>query len=161
MKVPLADYGEAATISETIHMTYDMDNAAGAAGTYTAPFNVPAYAVIEDIIVSQITPWNAGTSAALDVGDAADPNGFYAAVNMKATDLVAGESLSFSHAGGKAGAYNSGTNTHWDARASSSDRVVTASLVTVGTATAGSTLITVVMAKNPGSVAERLQGTFA
>ena len=41
----------------------------------------------------------------MDVGDVADPNGYYAAINLKATDLLAGESISFALAGGKAGAY--------------------------------------------------------
>jgi hypothetical protein len=35
----------------------------------------------------------------------ADDDGFYTGVDLKATDLLAGESLSFAQAGGKAGAY--------------------------------------------------------
>jgi hypothetical protein len=41
----------------------------------------------------------------MTVGDAGNASGYFAAVNLKATDLLAGESISFDQAGGKAGAY--------------------------------------------------------
>ncbi|MFQ5471737.1 MAG: hypothetical protein ACE5FA_02465 [Dehalococcoidia bacterium] len=160
---PLNDYGECALIAESVRLTYNMQGAAGVAGTYTASIKVPAYAVIVDVIVSQLALWNAGTSAALNVGDDDDADGFYTAIDMKATDLLADESLSFSHPGAAAdaGAYVDGTATHITNRVSSSDRTVTATIVTAGSAaTTGDTIVTVVMARNVGSAAGRLTGSY-
>ena len=68
----------------------------GAAGVYTmAPVNIPAGATILDIKVKGTVLWGAGTSAALIVGDTEDPNGFYDAVDLKATDLLADEEANF------------------------------------------------------------------
>jgi hypothetical protein len=115
------------------------------AGIYTGAVPVPPGASILDIIVDAIAEWTAATSAALDVGDEADPDGHYAAVDLKATDLVAGESLSFAQSGGKAGAYNAGSNTHWLNRYSATARVISGVVTTVGeTGDAGRTRMTVV-----------------
>lgn len=114
------------------------------AGTYTGAVAIPAGATIVDIIVDQQALWAATTSASLEVGDAADPDGFYTAVDLKATDLLAGESLSFSHAGAERGAYFTGTNTHVNPRRTTAARTITATVVTVGAAGAtGRTLVTV------------------
>lgn len=110
------------------------------AGTYTADFTIPAGAEILDIIVIADALWTATTSASLEIGDyttagvAIDADGFYTNVNLKATDLLAGESLSFSQSGGKAGAYNTGTNTHWTNRRSATARLLRSRVVTVGAA---------------------------
>jgi hypothetical protein len=42
--------------------------------------------------------WDDATSASLDVGDTADPDGWFATVNVKATDLLVGEVLDISNA---------------------------------------------------------------
>lgn len=79
----------------------------GVAGPYTCTIPVPAGAVIEDIQVIPRVLWN-GTSATLNVGDTADPDGYFAAFDLKATDLLVGEMLSAKHGdlwGGKNGAY--------------------------------------------------------
>jgi hypothetical protein len=76
----------------------------GAAGVYSASFEVPAGAVLIDVIVHGVALWTAGTSATLIVGDSVDDDGIFTAVNLKATDLLAGESLSFAQNGGKYGA---------------------------------------------------------
>ena len=101
-----------------------------AAGVYTASIDVPAGSIIVDIIVNGVALWNNGTSATLKVGDATDDDGYYTAVDLKATDLLAGESISFSEAGGKAGAYIA--NSQVSPRYSASDRVVSAIITTVG-----------------------------
>jgi hypothetical protein len=75
------------------------------AGTYTGTVSVPAGATILDIVVNAVALWNTTTSAIMDVGDAGAATGYYTTVDMKATDLLAGESISFALAGGKAGAY--------------------------------------------------------
>jgi hypothetical protein len=75
------------------------------AGTYTGAVAVPAGATILDIIVNGVALWTNAGACTLKVGDATDDDGYYTGVDLKATDLLAGESLSFALAGGKAGAY--------------------------------------------------------
>lgn len=111
------------------------------AGTYTAEVDLPAGATIEDIIIHATAVWTAATSAALNVGDATDPDGFYTTVNLKATDLLAGESLSFAKAGGKEGAYI--TATHVLGRYAAAARTISGVVVSVGAGTAGRTRMTV------------------
>lgn len=120
---------------------------AGAAGTYTAGVVIPALSTILDIIVNGIALWTAGTAATLIVGDGTDPDGYYTAVNLKATDLLAGESISFALAGGKAGAYIA--NSQVSPRYAVAARTITASVTTTGTtATAGRTQIDVIYVTN-------------
>jgi hypothetical protein len=115
---------------------------AGAAGVYTADVALPAGATLIDIIVNGVALWGAGTSATLIVGDGTDPDGYYTGVNLKATDLLAGESLSFALAGGKAGAYIA--NSQVTPRYSAAARTITAEVTTVGTtATTGRTRVIV------------------
>lgn len=115
------------------------------AGTYTGSVSIPAGSTVHDVIVNGVALWDAGTSAAMDVGDAADPNGFFAAINLKATDLLAGESISFESAGGKAGAYIA--NSQVSPRYSASARVISGIVTSVGAGTAGRTRMTVVYSK--------------
>jgi len=132
-------------------ISYDDDGGA-AAGVYSISTIIPAGSYIQDVQVHTDTLWNSGTAATLIVGDSGDPNGFFAAVNAKATDLVANEVLSFYHLGGKEGAYvtdDNGVMTQY----SSSARTVSAEMTTTGTtATAGVTRIVVIWAKPTDSV---------
>ena len=114
------------------------------AGTYTADVTVPAGAYVLDIIVNGVVLWAAATSAAMDVGDVADPNGYYAAINLKATDLLAGESISFALAGGKAGAYIA--NSQVSPRYAAAERTISGVVTSVGAGTAGRTRMLVVYA---------------
>jgi len=120
------------------------------AGTYTATFNLPPKATLLDIVVEAEALWTAGTSAVIDVGDTADPDGYFSAVNLKATDLLAGESVSLGSTqvnGGDGAAYVIvGTSTHLSRRYSSAARVITATITSVGAGTAGRTKITVLCA---------------
>src|SRR5688500_18375064 len=54
------------------------------AGTYTGTISLPAGSRIIDIGCDGIALWDAATSASLIVGDAADPDGFFAATDVKA-----------------------------------------------------------------------------
>ena len=133
-------------ITEERVMSWDDNSGAGVAGVFTmVPIAIPAGATIQDIRVQGIALWNAGTSAVLLVGDTADPNGFYDAVNLKATDLLANETLSFDtmDAHGKAGAYLvQATNLRNAYRAAATN--ITAIITLVGTAaTTGETRILV------------------
>ena len=74
---------------------------------HTGTVALPAGAWLHDIRVTNQALWTGG-SAAMDVGDTADPNGYFAAVDLTATDLLVGEVLSTLESslwGGKEGAY--------------------------------------------------------
>lgn len=123
--------------------------AQGAAGVYTAEVDLPAGAMVHDIIVHAVALWTAGTSAALIVGDDADPNGFFDAVDLKATDLLAGESISFSEAGGQAGAYIA--NSQVAQRYSATARTISFEVTTVGTASSVGTTVCEVLYSAPAA----------
>lgn len=79
----------------------------GSGTSYTGTIPVAAGTLVLDIQFRSTVLWN-GTSAALDIGDDDDPNGYFAAVNLKSTDLLVGEVLSIASSenwGGKPGAY--------------------------------------------------------
>ena len=124
------------------------------AGVYTGSVTLPAGSTLVNVIVHAVALWDAVTSAALIVGDAADPNGFFDAVDLKATDLLAGEAIDFAHTGGVQGA-------DVDAPAAAvavrrrylvGARVVTGEVTSVGAGTAGRTRITVLYSKPATSV---------
>jgi len=120
-----------------LDLTLSADDA-DAAGVYTATIAIPAATIITDVGVHAVALWNAGTSATLNVGDA-DTDGIFAAFDMKATDLLAGEGITLYNAGGKGGADVSAT--HWNAGYLSTARNITFVLTTVGTApTTGETI---------------------
>ena len=122
------------------------------AGTYNGTVSLPAGAIIQDIIVHATALWTAGTSAAMDVGDydadgdPIDADGFFAGVNLKATDLLAGESINFSHTGGQEGAYldSPSADAHVEKRYSADARSIVGTVTSVGNGTGGRTLMTVV-----------------
>ncbi len=121
------------------------------AGVYTGSLTLPANALILDIIVNAEALWTAATSAVLNVGDATDDDGFFTAVDLKATDLLAGESISFVHSGTQQGADVDFIDTgaegvavlaggpHVRRRRLTTSRVVSATVTSVGAGTAGRT----------------------
>lgn len=117
------------------------------AGTYTGSVAIPAGATIVDIVVHGVALWTATTSATLIVGDGADNDRYYTGVNLKATDLLAGETLRFAAPGGKQGvdlADLSGAGAQMKNLYSASARTVSAVVTTVGAAgNAGRTRVTV------------------
>lgn len=116
----------------------------GGAATYTGAVALPAGATIVDIIVHATALWDNAGAVTMKVGDT-DDDGFYTGVNLKATDLLAGESLSFAHAGGKGGQYFAGTNTHITNRYSATARTINGIITTASTGgSAGRTRMTVV-----------------
>lgn len=114
------------------------------AGTYTGSVTVPAGATILDVIVHNTVLWAAATSATMKVGDATDDDGIFTGVNLKATDLLAAESINFDRTGGKEGAYLVGTATHWTTRYLATARVISGIITSVGAGTAGRTRMVVV-----------------
>lgn len=78
----------------------------------------------------------------MKVGDT-DDDGFYTGIDLKATDLLAGESLSFALAGGKAGAYIA--NSQVSPRYSATARTISGIITTASTGgSTGRTRMTVV-----------------
>jgi hypothetical protein len=131
------------------------------AGTYNADFFIPAGSILLDVFAHNEVLWAAATSAALVAGDfassvvdgvntigaAIDADGFIASTNLKATDLLAGESVNFDKHGGLASAYSTGgTSTHILERLSLVDRFVRFTITSVGAGAAGRTFVGVVFA---------------
>lgn len=113
------------------------------AGVYTGSVSIPAGATLLDIIVHAVALWDNSGTAVLKVGDVADDDGFFTAVNLKATDLLAGESISFDNAGGKAGADIA--NSQVSRRYLATARVISGIITTSSTGgSAGRTRMTVV-----------------
>jgi hypothetical protein len=117
------------------------------AGTYNFDVLLPAGAFITNVFVHNHVLWTAATSASLEVGDytnaatpvAIDADGFFTAVDLKATDLIAREGISLMAAGGVEGAYSAGTLTHWEDLYKATERIIRFSIVSVGAGTAGRT----------------------
>ena len=109
------------------------------AATYTGAIVIPAGAWITDIIVQNVAEWTAGTSAVMEVGDGDDPDGFYTDVNVKATELLIGQTISFAKTGGVEGAYFAGSATHINGLYNAAARTITGTIVSVGAGTAGRT----------------------
>ena len=127
-------------LSRSVTFTEDATNQ-----THTGDIEIPAGAVILDIIVQCVALWTA-TTASMIVGDGDDPDGFYTAVDLKATDLILGESIAFGTNGGSVvGAYSASSGTHWENQYRAAKRTITG-VITVGTpaTTAGRTRLIVV-----------------
>ncbi len=106
-----------------------------AGGTYTASVTVPPLSWLIDVRIYGAVLWDAATSATLKVGDGVDDDGWYIGINLKATDLLANEALTFLSAGGKPGAYLDLTTGKRKTMWSSLERVVSGRITTVTTAT--------------------------
>lgn len=122
------------------------------AGVWTGTVLLPAGSTLLDVVINGVALWDSETSATMIVGDGTDPDGYFTAVDLKAADLLAGESLSFALAGGREGAYiaNSQVSPRYAAAARSVIGVVTK----VGdTGSAGRTRMTVYWSYNPNAVA--------
>ena len=111
---------------------------AGAAGTYTGSVTVPAYAWLLDIKIYNLTYWGAGTNALMDVGDVADPNGWFAGISLKATDIVDyttgthAEVIDFNNPGGKEGVYLVSATGERELMFATTARVITGLVTTTG-----------------------------
>jgi len=124
------------------------------AGTYTGTVVIPAGATLIDVIVHADALWTAGTSATLIVGDTVDDDGIYTAVDLKATDLLAAESLSIAFPAGQFGAdvvvdYTSVATigaSYVKRRQLSTERTLQAKVTSVGAGTAGRTRVTFIYA---------------
>ena len=130
----------------------------GDAGSYAASVTLPAGAFIDDIRIESTALWDDSTSASLEVGDVADPNGFFTAVNLKATDLLVDEVIRFDSQGGQHGAYLVTATGELNSY-SATERVITGTVaVGAGGGSAGETFVRIFyhVAKPTGIV----QGLF-
>ena len=114
-----------------------------AAGVYTGSVTVPADAWLLDIKIWNDVYWTAATTAAMIVGDVGDPNGWYDAIDLKATDIVAGadaEVIDFNNPGGQEGLYLVTATGERAEMYSASARIITGEITTTGaTGNAGRT----------------------
>jgi len=125
---------------------------AGAAGTYTGSVTVPAKSWLLDIKLFCEAYFAAGTTASMIVGDADDPNGWFDAVDVKATDIVAGtdaEVIDFNNAGGTEGAYLSASTGERARMYDTAERVITGLITTVGTTSTAGEVRMLVMYTDP------------
>lgn len=109
---------------------------------HTGNITVPAGATILDITVHSVVLWTA-TTASLEVGEVSDDaDGFFTAIDLKATDLLAGESVNLGKTGGLEGAYL--VTDEWTNLFNVASRVIRATIA-VGTpaTTAGRTRVVV------------------
>lgn len=121
---------------------------------HTATIPIPAGATLLDAQVSGGVVWGGGT-VVLDLGDTADPNGYFASVNLKSGgDLQPGEVLSIAGStnnwGGKQGAYLNATtgqrgptSGNFGTRYIAGSNIVATVTVTTPSGTAGRTYLTV------------------
>jgi hypothetical protein len=124
-----------------------------AAGTYRAAIKIPAYALLKDVVIHNEAVWDAGTDADMVVGLYGDSDGavgtvidadeIFTSTSLKATDLTAGQSISFLRPGGVSGGFLSeGTNTHFLDAMDVVDRWVVVDVTTTGTVgSAGKTYV--------------------
>lgn len=76
-----------------------VESALGAAGTFTGTVEIPAGAVLHDILFMNTVLWDEGTAAELTIGDDDDADGWLQATSVKATDMVVGEVYSMMSSG--------------------------------------------------------------
>lgn len=118
------------------------------AGVYTGSVTVPANAWLLDIKLYNTVYWTATTSALMDIGDVADPDGWFTQIDLKATDIVAGtdaEVIDFNNGGGKVGAYIVAATGERALMYAATARVISGIVTTVGAAgNAGRTRMVVI-----------------
>jgi len=126
------------------------------AGVYTGSVVLPTGSTLIDVQVQSTALWDTATSATMKVGDAADDDGFYTGIDLKATDLIVGEVIRFESPGGKQGAYivtATGELNSYSANA----RTISGVITTVGaTGSAGRTRMLVIYVTPIATVATKI-----
>lgn len=124
--------------------------------SHVATIAIPPGGTLLDILVSGGVLWGAA-AAVLKVGDTANDSGYFTAVNVKATDLLPGETLSVSGStsnwGGKNGAYlvaatgqRGPTSANFGTYYLAGSNIVATITVTTPSVTTGRTYLTVLYA---------------
>lgn len=125
-----AQQAQGLVVCKEVHFTEAAANSG--AGSYTGSITVPAGAWLLNVAVQCLVVWDASGAVTGKVGDAADDDGYYTGIDMKATDLTANQTLSFAKTGGKEGAYFAGSATHTNLMYSASERVISLVIVMAG-----------------------------
>jgi hypothetical protein len=116
------------------------------AGTYTASVVVPAGAYLLDVIIHNVALWDNAGNVSMEVGYSGDSDAIFTAVDLKATDLLAGESATINLAGGLGGSGFIAT-AHPPAVYSATEKTIVATVTTASTGgSAGRTRLLVVYA---------------
>jgi hypothetical protein len=122
--------------------------------THTGTVVLPAGAVLLEILVSGGVLWTAA-AAVMKIGDSVDDDGYYTAVDLKATDLLVGESISIqgsnvAASAGQQGAYlvaatgqRGPLSTNFGAHNVAGTSITAVITVTTPATTAGRTYVTV------------------
>lgn len=100
---PTITGGSGIVLTQTALFTEDATNT-----LHQATFALPAGSMLLDIIVVPQVLWTATGAVSLEIGDSVDADGWFTAVDLKATDLILGEKLQASSDnfwGGKNGVY--------------------------------------------------------
>lgn len=100
---PTINGGTGFVVAQTALFTEDATNT-----LHQATFTLPVGSMLLDIIVTPQVLWTATGAVSLEIGDSVDADGWFTAVDLKATDLILGEKLQASSDnfwGGKNGAY--------------------------------------------------------
>lgn len=153
--MPLLTGGVVIQPGRLLYQEFTFAQTAVAAGTWDASMTVPADAFLIDIKITSIAEWETIDAAVMIVGDAADPDGWFTAIGLKAgTDIVSGanaEILDFQNAGGLEGAYLHATSGERAEAYSAAARVITGTITTTGagTGTAGRTRMLVIYSSGP------------
>lgn len=100
--VALAQAGSFPVVSQAALITETA--AANALATYTASFTIPANSTILDFQVRSTAVWTDTGTVVMNCGDTADPDGVFAAVDLKTKPAATGEALTFEHPYAVAGA---------------------------------------------------------
>lgn len=113
------------------------------AGTYTATVEVPAGYSVLDVRWLTTALWTAATSAVLNIGDADDADGYYAAIDLKTYPaLVTGNPYGFTANS------NGGPHVYGSGKYYGSGGTITATVTTVGaTGSAGRSRMLVLMCR--------------
>lgn len=151
----LTDLGDAVEALEeygVVTKEYLFTETAVAAGTITGTVSIPAGATLLDVSLHAIAVWDSSGAVTAIVGDVADDNGIFTGVNLKATDLTAGQTISAAGgtgtSGGKEGADIIAT--HWNRRYLATARDVSCIVTLASTGgTAGRTRFRVTYALAP------------
>jgi hypothetical protein len=130
-------------------------------GAYSISVTLPAGSILVDMIITAEAAWTAATSATLIVGDTADDDGFFTAVNAKTTPAVGTSLRPDTLPGGTGdGAYLGDTNGEFVGPITSNfgryykaGSVITAKITKSGAGTAGRTQFTVLYT-TPTAVAQ-------
>ncbi len=137
--MPLLTGGVSIQPGRILFQEFTFTQTAVAAGTWDASMTVPADAFLVDIKITSVAEWDLIDAATMIVGDVADPDGWYTAIDLKAgTDIVSGaqaEIVDFQNAGGLEGAYLHATSGERAEAYSAAARVITGTITTTGAGT--------------------------